>query len=54
MNEITVYDFINEFKDIDVNILIPYDKLESRNMIKLVLDHVDYSKNDNVLIMKIR
>ena len=42
------------YKEIDVNILIPFEKLESRNMIKLVLDHAEYSKNDNVLLIKIK
>lgn len=42
------------YKEIDINILIPFEKLESRNMIKLVLDKADFDKNDNVLIIKLR
>lgn len=42
------------FKEIDVNILIPFEKLESRNMIKLILDKADFDKNENVLIIKIK
>lgn len=41
-------------KDIDINILLPYEKLESRNMIKIVLDKVDYSKNENIFLIKIK
>lgn len=44
----------NLVKDIDINILLPYEKLESRNMIKIVLDKVDYSTNENILIIKIK
>lgn len=42
------------FKEINVDLLIPYDKLESRAMIKLVLDKVDFSKNENVLLIKVK
>lgn len=42
------------FKEINVNILIPFEKLESRNMIKLILDKADFDKNENVLIIKIK
>lgn len=42
------------FKEIKVDLLIPYDKLESRNMIKLVLDKVDFSKNENILLIKVK
>ena len=41
-------------KDIDINILLPYEKLESKNMIKILLDKVDYSKNENMLLIKIK
>lgn len=41
-------------KDIDINILLPYEKLESRNMIKIILNKVDYSKNENILLIKIK
>ena len=50
------YDLEEELveKVIDVNILIPYEKLESRNMIKLVLDKAEFDKNDNVLLIKVK
>ena len=41
-------------KDIDINILLPYEKLESKNMIKILLDKVDYSKNENMFLIKIK
>ena len=41
-------------KDININILLPYEKLESKNMIKILLDKVDYSKNENMFLIKIK
>lgn len=41
-------------KIIDVNVFLPYEKLESRSMIKLLIDKAEFDKNDNLLLIKIK
>lgn len=50
--------YLNEveelYKEIEIDALLPFEKLESRHMIKLVIENADFSKNDNVLLIKIK